>query len=163
MGLFLHHPGGCVSINSTSYKRSDYRSIPNDSRFKNIPEVSINSTSYKRSDLIIVFIAIALGLILFPLIPLLIKEAISLGGDTKTSPKAFPLIPLLIKEAIAVKALLSLSNRVSINSTSYKRSDLINILIIIPLLLMLFPLIPLLIKEAIFLVWFMFSGGSSFH
>ena len=75
-------------------------------------------------------VAIALE-IKFPLIPLPIKEAIQgcLGGcDSISEPIKFPLIPLPIKEAI-----FWLSNenlhpflilKVSINSTSYKGSDL---------------------------------------
>ena len=63
----------------------------------------------------------------------------------------FPLIPLLIKEAINVVSGLGLGVEVSINSTSYKRSDakLEKVRGVSPKLQ--FPLIPLLIKEAIFI------------
>ena len=61
----------------------------------------------------------------------------------------FPLIPLPIKEAInIVEAGKKVSYNVSINSTSYKRSDLI-LTATLAVLLWLFPLIPLPIKEAI--------------
>ena len=61
-------------------------------------KVSINSTSYKRSDFD--------G-----------KQA-GLPGSLQ-----FPLIPLLIKEAINRSLLNGEARHVSINSTSYKRSD----------------------------------------
>ena len=67
----------------------------------------------------------------------------------------FPLIPLLIKEAIGVDVCKRLGKPtglgdVSINSTSYKRSDKKRTrLITVVGMVTLFPLIPLLIKEAI--------------
>ena len=88
-------------------------------------KVSINSTSYKRSDRLRYYYKRLICLESFPLIPLLIKEAILrwLQPRQRTR-RPFPLIPLLIKEAIKEhkKAVLS-HHRVSINSTSYKRSD----------------------------------------
>ena len=62
----------------------------------------------------------------FPLIPLLIKEAIcGVVIKVRKMSKPFPLIPLLIKEAIAQVQgqKQQLPTKVSINSTSYKRSD----------------------------------------
>ena len=64
-----------VSINSTSYKRSDALHIEIEGR--KFSDVSINSTSYKRSDVPVVDIGKAtVREALFPLIPLPIKEAI---------------------------------------------------------------------------------------
>ena len=139
-------------------------------------KVSINSTSYKRSDCQFKLIRNTWRCCeKFPLIPLLIKEAmigqatnLVLSDDSKVSINStsykrsddpsnftgnflmsFPLIPLLIKEAI-IKTDCSKfpSESVSINSTSYKRSDSNNSF---PAAtnLQTFPLIPLLIKEAI--------------
>ena len=61
--------------------------------------VSINSTSYKRSDAVVVVKMVSHRA--FPLIPLLIKEAI-LAEDAGLPQLfvEFPLIPLLIKEAM---------------------------------------------------------------
>ena len=89
----------------------------------------------------------------FPLIPLPIKEAIYIGKCRKFAilkEIAFPLIPLPIKEAIYPECIgrINQIHEVSINSTSYKRSDQhdphsYNRIIVT------FPLIPLPIKEAI--------------
>ena len=65
--------------------------------------VSINSTSYKRSDtrLDLGYDFGTVGGPEFPLIPLPIKEAIySIGYYDKDGYNSFPLIPLPIKEAI---------------------------------------------------------------
>jgi len=59
----------------------------------------------------------------------------------------FPLIPLPIKEAITIDISSVVRAEVSINSTSYKRSDVI--LDIFQQAKLMFPLIPLPIKEAI--------------
>ena len=61
----------------------------------------------------------------FPLIPLPIKEAILLmKQESLTSLRKFPLIPLPIKEAMFItSARRTINTDVSINSTSYKRSD----------------------------------------
>ena len=63
-----------VSINSTSYKGSDPLIILQRSSFMN-KKVSINSTSYKGSDQD--WLGITPKKMMFPLIPLPIKEAIS--------------------------------------------------------------------------------------
>jgi hypothetical protein len=110
-----------VSINSTSYKRSDHKNI--DRIYIDSKSVSINSTSYKRSDGKDKNKAFSRNA--FPLIPLPIKEAIALISKYVQEMKTFPLIPLPIKEAILMPDvdLSNASSAVSINSTSYKRSD----------------------------------------
>ena len=63
-----------VSINSTSYKRSDFP-YHNQIKIRKYKFVSINSTSYKRSDAAAASVVAADKVVEFPLIPLLIKEA----------------------------------------------------------------------------------------
>ena len=92
-----------VSINSTSYKRSDLPTylVRLNGELERV-RVSINSTSYKRSDF-------------------------AVFQAQQPAPIPFPLIPLPIKEAIQYNPRFPFKNptpsKVSINSTSYKRSD----------------------------------------
>ena len=65
----------------------------------------------------------AIRVVVFPLIPLPIKEANLLDFDNSSTIKMFPLIPLPIKEAIFPTFSDVWGHQVSINSTSYKRSD----------------------------------------
>ena len=87
-----------VSINSTSYKRSDK---PRGATSLNIPSVSINSTSYKRSDQNLVNELLAGGMYCVSINSTSYKRS-----DLQYAPRKvlellkFPLIPLLIKEAI---------------------------------------------------------------
>ena len=116
--------------------------------------VSINSTSYKGSDTNFLTYEMAYWLNdEFPLIPLPIKEAMRQKytrrvKDTKRT--RFPLIPLPIKEAIYEYNVAAHFQTwdVSINSTSYKGSDLQEHWWSKSTTLQ-FPLIPLPIKEAI--------------
>ena len=65
----------------------------------------------------------------FPLIPLPIKEATVEVQDYHIEYR-FPLIPLPIKEATySLSLLIAAASWVSINSTSYKRSDYVAILV----------------------------------
>ena len=169
-----------VSINSTSYKGSDMSSLYSQrqksfSMFPLIPlpikeaifilqrrcyqlerirrEFPLIPLPIKEA-ICLQYLKVELIGLLFPLIPLPIKEAICTHYHQihRMSTTKFPLIPLPIKEAIFFLSWRTgLKRIVSINSTSYKGSDLEGEFQL-RLQIQGFPLIPLPIKEAIIII-----------